>query len=63
MHELSGSWKGERFSRCYTMAKLGGWVDKVGSVPARYVSSQGSNPDIPPKLQKGDISKGMANTL
>jgi len=32
---------------------------KVGSAPAYYASSLGSNPDISQKYKMGDISKGM----
>jgi len=35
----------------------------VGSAPAGYGSSFGSNPDIFQKYKTGDISKGVANTL
>jgi hypothetical protein len=34
----------------------------VGSAPACYGSSLGSNPDISQKYKMGDISKGVANT-
>ncbi len=35
----------------------------VGSAPACYGSSLGSNPDISQKYKMGNISKGVANTL
>jgi hypothetical protein len=35
---------------------------KVGSAPAYYGSSLGSNPDISQKYNMGDISKGVAST-
>jgi hypothetical protein len=39
---------------------MGGYV---GSAPACYGSSLGSNPDISQKYKMGDLSKGVANTL
>jgi hypothetical protein len=36
---------------------------EVGSAPACYGSSMGSNPDITQKYKMGDISNGVANTL
>jgi hypothetical protein len=46
------------------LAKLWGdvWL-KVGSAPAGYGSSLGSNPVISQKYEMGDISKGVVNTL
>ncbi len=41
----------------------GGGVAKLVARPACYGSSLGSNPDIPQKLQKGDKSRGVANTF
>jgi hypothetical protein len=35
----------------------------LGSAPACYGSSLGSNPDSSQKYKMGDISKGLANTL
>jgi hypothetical protein len=35
---------------------------EVGSEPACYCSSLGSNPDISQKYKTGDISNGVANT-
>jgi hypothetical protein len=53
------------------VAKLGRWVAKLvremdgelGSAPACYGSSLGSNPDNSQEYKMGDISKGVANTL
>jgi hypothetical protein len=52
------------------VAKSGGWVAKlrgmggsVGSAPAYYGSSLGSNPDISQKYKMGDINKGVATTF
>ncbi len=39
---------------------MGGYV---GSLPASYGGSLGSNPDIPKKSQMGDIGTEVANTL
>ncbi len=36
---------------------------EVGSAPACYANSLGSNPDITQKYKMGDICKGVANTL
>ncbi len=36
-----------------------GWLDYVGSAPACYGSSLGSNPNIPQKLEKGNIGNGL----
>jgi hypothetical protein len=43
----------------------GGMGGKVGSTPAYYGSTLGSNsnPDIPQKSYMGHISKGLANAL
>ncbi len=43
-----------------------GWLSRemggqVGSAPAWYGSSLGSNPDISQKYKMGDISTGVAN--
>jgi hypothetical protein len=38
-------------------------IGGVGSVPAGYSSSLGSNPDIFPKYKIGDISKERQHTL
>jgi hypothetical protein len=40
--------------------EMGGYV---GSAPACYGSSLGSNPDISQKYKMGDLSKVMAYTL
>ncbi len=42
-----------------------GWLstEEVGSAPACYGSTLGSNPDIPHKSYMGDISEGVADTL
>jgi hypothetical protein len=40
---------------------IGGWVGSA-SMPACYVSSLGSNPDISKNYKMGDKSKGVANT-
>jgi hypothetical protein len=36
---------------------------QVGSAPACYGSSLGSNPDIAQNTKMGDIAKGVVNTL
>jgi hypothetical protein len=38
---------------------LGRWVAKLGSAPACYDSSLGSNPDISQKYEMADISSGQ----
>ncbi len=52
------------------VAKLERWVaklremgGKVGSAPACYSGSLGSNPDNSQNYKMGDISKGVANTI
>jgi hypothetical protein len=45
------------------VAKFRGDGCKVGSAPACYGSDLGSNPDISQKYIRGDISKGVPNTL
>jgi hypothetical protein len=47
-------------SNLVIMVGMGG---QVGSAPACYGSSVGSNPDISQKHKMGDVSKGVANTL
>ncbi len=41
----------------------GRWVANLGSAPACYGSSMGSNPDISQKYKMDDTGKGVANTL
>jgi hypothetical protein len=50
-----------KFNRSRGMG--GGGYGYVGSAPACYGSSLGSNLDIYQKYKIGDISKGVANTL
>jgi hypothetical protein len=50
---------GGQVERWVISRKMGG---SVGSAPACYGSSQGSNTDISQKYKMGDISKGVANT-
>jgi hypothetical protein len=45
------------------VAKLEEMGGKVGSAPACYGSTLGSNPDIPQKSEMGDISEGVADTI
>jgi hypothetical protein len=45
------------------VAKLREMGGQVGSAPACYGSSLGSNPDISQKYKMCDISNGLANTL
>jgi hypothetical protein len=45
------------------VAKLREMGGQVGSAPACYGSSLGSNPDMSQKYKMCDISKGLANTL
>jgi hypothetical protein len=58
MVKLVGIWAAILVGRWVTKM-LGRWVAKLGSAPACYDSSLGSNPDISQKYEMADIRSGQ----
>ncbi len=69
MDGLAGRWVAKLVVRWVAKLEGDGWLSwremggQVGSAPACYGNSLGSNPGISQKYNMGDISKGVAKTL